>query len=369
MNLALGLVSYLWFCAAWFNHDLRLGFVSDTPPVVPGALFLVSTGIALFRRRAAIVIGARRTRRALPRARRLSHAASLRSRVLRTLQLRRRRARSDGAPHSRREASSHLSLQLVVRRKLESPSHRGARAARLRSGRELRPRRGAGLRAGHRAVYYLSRTIGSRAESDGRRALHRLRPGFLTAWGMGNEGSYPDVLALGTLMLALGFRFLKDEVEGLRPRSGSASSGASRSGFTSSRPTTFSLPRYPARASIRKARLSPACGVCGGLRRRRLSGNPLEPEPRVPELPLVGSRAPRGKPAPQSSGASAERSTQLAEVFQTSFAVLAGYWPKANPPRPASLFHVVLLVLFPLSFAVFAFRYRGETSPARCEAV
>ena len=40
-------------------------------------------------------------------------------------------------------------------------------------------------------------------------------PGFLTAWGMGNEGNYPDVLALGTLMLALGSRYLADEIDGV----------------------------------------------------------------------------------------------------------------------------------------------------------
>ncbi len=47
-------------------------------------------------------------------------------------------------------------------------------------------------------------------------------------------------------------------------------------------------------------------------------------------------------------------------MFKTSFAVLAGYWPNDNPPRPASLFHIGLLVLFPLSCAVFAYLYRAK---------
>jgi hypothetical protein len=52
--------------------------------------------------------------------------------------------------------------------------------------------------------------------------------------------------------------------------------------------------------------------------------------------------------------------SQLGEVFQTSFAVLAGYWPNDNPPPPEALFRFGLLALFPLSFAVFAFRHREK---------
>src|SRR5262245_60543830 len=57
MILALGLVSYLWLCAAWFDHDLRLGFVSDAPPWIPASLFVVSLGAALFRHRRRLVPG------------------------------------------------------------------------------------------------------------------------------------------------------------------------------------------------------------------------------------------------------------------------------------------------------------------------
>ena len=41
-------------------------------------------------------------------------------------------------------------------------------------------------------------------------------PGFLTAWGMGNEGNYVDVMLFGTLMLVLSARFLKGETDGVR---------------------------------------------------------------------------------------------------------------------------------------------------------
>jgi hypothetical protein len=55
--------------------------------------------------------------------------------------------------------------------------------------------------------------------------------------------------------------------------------------------------------------------------------------------------------------------SQLSDVFHTSFAVLAGYWPKDNPPPPEALFRVLLLALFPLSFLVFAFVYREKLRP------
>jgi hypothetical protein len=41
MILALAVVSYLWLCTAWFDHDLRLGFLSETPPAIPARLFIV----------------------------------------------------------------------------------------------------------------------------------------------------------------------------------------------------------------------------------------------------------------------------------------------------------------------------------------
>jgi hypothetical protein len=55
--------------------------------------------------------------------------------------------------------------------------------------------------------------------------------------------------------------------------------------------------------------------------------------------------------------------SQLGGVFRTSFAVLAGYWPKDNPPPPEALFRVLLLALFPLSFLVFAFLFREKLRP------
>src|SRR3990172_11802680 len=51
------LASYLWLSAAWFDHDLRLGFVSAPPPAVPGSIFLISLGVLLFRRRSRMALG------------------------------------------------------------------------------------------------------------------------------------------------------------------------------------------------------------------------------------------------------------------------------------------------------------------------
>ena len=58
MVALVSLVSYLWLCASWFDHDLRLGFLSDAPPALPGSLFLVSLGVLLVRRRSRIALDA-----------------------------------------------------------------------------------------------------------------------------------------------------------------------------------------------------------------------------------------------------------------------------------------------------------------------
>ncbi|MGH9388092.1 MAG: hypothetical protein ACRD1Z_00645, partial [Vicinamibacteria bacterium] len=188
-------------------------------------------------------------------------------------------------------------------------------------------------------------------------------PGFLTAWGMGNEGNYPDVLALGTLMLAIGFRFLKDEVGGLTASFWIGVLGGVA--FWIHILATYYLlavvliliaHRFgkPVLGRLSAFALGFTVGDFPGilwnlsheLQSFRWWGVDGSTVGEVPGLDRLNRTL-----------------SQLGEVFRTSFAVLAGYWPKDNPPPPETLFRFFSLALFPLSFAAFAFVYREKLRP------
>ena len=69
------------------------------------------------------------------------------------------------------------------------------------------------------ALFLLSRTVLNRFAAIAACVYVIIAPGFLTAWGIHNQGSYLDVLFLGTCMLAIGARWLlaKDRQEHLAP--------------------------------------------------------------------------------------------------------------------------------------------------------
>ncbi len=66
------------------------------------------------------------------------------------------------------------------------------------------------------ALYALARTVLGRWEAALASLFVILSPGFLTAWGVKNDGSYVEVLAFGTALLALGARMLLDTKGRLR---------------------------------------------------------------------------------------------------------------------------------------------------------
>jgi hypothetical protein len=66
------------------------------------------------------------------------------------------------------------------------------------------------------ALYALARTVLGRWEAALASLFVILSPGFLTAWGVKNDGSYVEVLAFGTALLALGARMLVDAKGRLR---------------------------------------------------------------------------------------------------------------------------------------------------------
>ncbi len=358
MVVAVPLVSYLWLCAAWFDHGLRLGFLSDASPAVPGSIFLVSLGVILYRRRSRMALGAD-ARIALLLA--LAGFVTRLPFVVRAYGLFSSDAAAQGLMALHVLEGKHHPVFLYNWSYVGSPkAHLTAALALLVSDPVTAFALAAALVYGALtgAVYLLSRTVGSRAESAAAASYVVFAPGFLTAWGMGNEGSYPDVLALGTLMLVLAFRFLKDEVD--------------------EGPSAFWIGVLGGFAFwIHILATYYLLAVVGILLLRRIGKSSLIRLSAfvlgftVGDFPGILWNLSHDLQSFRWWGVDASATgsvwsrmvrtaSQLGEVFQTSLAVLAGYWPKGNPPPPEALFRFGLLLLFPLSFAVFAFRHREK---------
>ena len=359
----LSLASYFWLCAAWFDHDLRLGFLTDVPPAVPGALFLVSVGALLFRRLRSMALGPD------SRAAFFLGLAGFLTRLPFVLE-------AYGLFSSDAAAQGVMALHVLEGRHhpvfLYNWSYVGSVKAHLTAALALLVGDPVasfalaaalvyGVLAG--AVYLLSRTVSSRGESVVAGLYIVFSPGFLTAWGMGNEGNYPDVLALGTLMLALGFRFLKDEVDGRRAAFWIGVLGGIA--FWIHILATYYLlasvfillvHRFGKRAIGRLSAfaLGFAVGDFPGILWN------LSHDLQSFRWWGVATAAESGASPTGLAGRIGRSVSQLGDVFQTSFAVLAGYWPNDNPPAPEAVFRYGLLVLFPASFAVFAFRHREK---------
>jgi len=358
------LASYLWLCAAWFDHDLRLGFVSDASPAVPGSLFLLALGVHLFRRRSRMALGPD-SRTAL-----LLALGGILTRIPFVFE-------AYGLFSSDAAAQGLMALHVLEGKHhpifLYNWSYVGSAKAHLTAALALLvsdPVTSFALAAAlvygavTGAVYLLSRTVAPRAESIAAALYIVFAPGFLTAWGMGNEGNYPDVLALGTLMLALGFRFLKGEVDGRSTAFWIGVLGGVAF-WIHILATYYLLAAVAILLAHRfgKASLGRLSAFALGFAVGDFPGILWNLSHDLQSFRWWGVDA-----SPAGSGASSidsigrlERTlSQLGEVFQTSFAVLAGYWPKDNPPPPEALFRLGLLLLFPLSFAVFAFRHREK---------
>jgi hypothetical protein len=362
MTLALGLLSYLWLCAAWFDHDLRLGFLSDAPPWLPALLLLVSMGVAFFRHRARFTFGPDMGNALLVG---LAGFLTRLPFVFEAYGLFSSDAAAQGVMALHILEGKHHPIFLYNWSYVGSPkAHLTAALALLVSDPVAAFALAAALVYGALAgaVYLLSRTIASRTESLVAALYVVFPPGFLTAWGMGNEGSYPDVLVLGTLMLALGFRFLKDEVGGVPAAFWIGVLG----GFAF---WIHILATYYLLAAL-LILLSHRFGQLGKSAFSRLSAFALGFV--VGDFPGILWNASHQfqsfrwwgvdeAPAGAETASRLSRTlTQLGEVFRTSFAVLAGYWPKDNPPAPEAVFRIVLLLLFPLSILIFAYRYREK---------
>ncbi len=357
MSALVSLLSYLWFCLQWFDHDLPLGLLARVPPAVPGGLFLTSFAVFIFQQRSRLALG--------PDAR-LACLLSLGGLVTRLPFV----FHAYGLFSSDAAAQGLMALHVLEGKHhpvfLYNWSYVGSTKAHLTAVLALLvsdPVTAFALAAAlvygafSGAVYLLGRTMAPRAESAAAALYIVFAPGFLTAWGMGNEGNYPDVLALGTLSLVLAFRFLKDEIEGPSAAFWIGVLGGVAF-WIHILATYYLLAVFGILVLHRLGKEVP----------RRLGAFALGFA--VGDFPGIlwnlshELQSFRWWEVAGAAGSGASRLSrmlsQLGDVFRTSFAVLAGYWPKDNPPPPEILFRPFLLALFPIAFAVFALHHREK---------
>jgi hypothetical protein len=355
-SCAVALVSYLWLCWSWFDHGLRSR--SRVESVLAAGLFLAAIGSLAFRHRRRMAIGID-GRIALA----LALVGSL-SRLPFIFQ-------SYGLFSSDAAAQGVMALHILEGRHhpifLYNWSYIGSLKAHVTAllawligepvvAFALAADLVYGALAG--SVYLLARTVLTRAESIAAGLYIVFAPGFLTAWGMGNEGSYPDVLVLGTLMLLIGAWFLKDEIRGVPAAFWIGLVGGIA--FWVHVLATYYLIaalgililHRPVRESL--ARLAAFLGGFALGDFPALLWNATNDWLTFRWWSLGASSA--GEDV--SHAARAFR--QLGGVFSKSFAVLAGFWPADSPPRPEALFRIALLGMIPLSFVVFSWQRRTE---------
>jgi hypothetical protein len=203
------------------------------------------------------------------------------------------------------------------------------------------------------ASYVLARQILGRKESALAVSYVLFAPGFLTAWGMHNEGNYIDVLAFGTAMLVLGCRLLVESEGRLRRAFWLGLLGGLA--FWAHILATYYL--IAALAVIVMAdwsrRILPRLAIFfGGFLLGDLPGilwnashSWLSFRWWALDQNVEGDRVSRA-------------AEQFKEVLTTSFAVLAGWWPSDHPPWPGGFWRPVLLIVFPAAVVVFVIRFR-----------
>lgn len=346
---ALALGSYLWLCLSWFDHELDL-FVAATPPLVPALLFaafaVVSIRFKVERDHwiaAGIAFVALLTR--LPF---LWGAYGLFS--------------SDAA------AQGLMALHIYEGRHhpifLYNWSYVGSIKAHLTAALSTlsgEPVLSFALAAAlmyalfTAAVYLLARTVAPRAESLVAAIYVIVAPGFLTAWGMGNEGNYVDVMLFGTLMLWLTARWMQEPGEGFAHWFWIGVLGG-LAFWTHILATYYLLSVGIAVVVHRPSRQSVARMFC-------LAGGFV-----VGDFPGILWNAKNewlsfrwwslDAETVEATDRVGRTLTQLKGVGTTSLAVLSGYWPRDMPPWPAPLWKIVLTLLIPTVVAFFAWKHR-----------
>jgi hypothetical protein len=221
------------------------------------------------------------------------------------------------------------------------------------------------------AIYLLARQVLPELEALFAAGYVVVAPGFLTAWGMGNEGNYLDVLLFGTLALLYGVRLLKRKREPTDPSPTS----------TSEAKLVFFMGLYCGLAFWTHILATYYILTCVAVVLVASSASKARTLLRLPwlacgfvvgDFPGVLWNASNewlsfrwwGLDAETVGlGERLERTfRQLGEVLTESLAVLSGYWPRQDPPWPSGLWYVMLLGLMPAAAAWFAFTHRDELS-------
>lgn len=209
------------------------------------------------------------------------------------------------------------------------------------------------------SLFALARTVLSRREAVFAAGYAIFSPGFLTAWGIHNEGSYIDVLAFGTLVLVLGARYLAESEKRVKRAFGMGFWGGLAF-------WTHILASYYLLAALGALAL-------GGRNERRRSFLAFGAGFAVGDFPalLWNYRNDWASFRWWTQGQTAagewlgRTAVQLKETFATALPVLSGLWPADAPPPGAWLWRVFLLALFPTALVVFALRERKALAPLK----
>ncbi|MFQ5791889.1 MAG: ArnT family glycosyltransferase, partial [Acidobacteriota bacterium] len=358
----LGLISYLVLALTWFDHDLPFPLAS-VPPLLPLSLLIVS---------AAIWIGARGFPRPFSERKdnRLVLVLAVLSGVSRLPFL----AGAYGLFSSDAAVQGVMALHILEGKHhpifLYRWSYVGSLKAHLTAllawvtgepvvSFALAAILMYALFTG--AVFVLARSGLPRHEALGAALYVILAPGFLTAWGSHNEGNYGDVLAFGTIMLALGARMLSDP-DGRGRRAFWMGVAGGLAFWTHILATYYLLIGLIilvgadwSRRSLHRLALFGGGFVLGDFPGLlwNASHEWLSFRWWTLDQTAVAERFHRA-------------ATQLWEVTTTSLAVLAGWWPLDEPPWPGAVWRWVLLGLFPAALMAFVIRTRSSLrSPFR----
>ena len=364
----LAAVSYVVFCLFWFDTGIRAS-LPFFPTLVPGLLFMVSLGVLLHRKGFPRLF----SERADNRLALLFFIVALLSRAPLV-------AVAYGIPSS--DAAIHGVMSLHIAEGKHHPvfaygesydgslkAHASALLARV-SGEPVKSFAAASVLfyGGFVvALFVLARTILKRSEAALAAGFAVLSPGFLTAWGVKADGSYVEVLAFGTAVLALGARMLIDPEKRMRRAFWMGVFGGLA--FWAHILSTYYLlvALLVLFAADWSRRVVPRTAVfLGGF----LLGC----------WPLVLWNLTRGGQSfrwwthdPSTLGERVTRTlAQLYGMASDSLPVLAGWWPMELPTSPASPLRLLLMLVLPLSGLVFAFRERerlrelarGRVTPA-----
>lgn len=345
------LVAYLWLCFAWFDHDIGF-FLASTPPILPAVVLLaalVARGLPRFERDHWIALGLA--------------SASLGTRLPFLWG-------AYGLFSSDASAQGLMALHIVEGRHhpifLYNWSYVGSIKAHLTAALAWasgEPVVSFALAAAliyaafTASVYLLARTVAPRAESLVAAAYVIVAPGFLTAWGMGNEGNYVDVMLFGTLMLVLGARLIKDESSGTQTAFWMGVLGG-LAFWTHILATYYLLTAVGVLLFHRFGREAFA-------RLAIFTGGFI-----VGDFPGILWNASNewlsfrwwslDADAVAATDRVSRTLSQLQGVAATSFAVLAGYWPPDAPPWPNAVWHLTLSLLIPAVFVCFAWSHRAR---------